>query len=271
MCPNQNCGPMRQNNAISNQVGLVVPTLCTRPEYLLQSLTSIKKSGIKHVVIVTPSPNELTGQIPDTLYSQIIIDQGLGLPNAINQGIISLPPSVTVAGWLGDDDVIFREAVTTGASYLLSNPATVAVFGNCEYIDSQSNVFWINKFGQLAVPLLKFGPNKIPQPGSFFTRDSYMRIGGLSQQYPWAFDQDLFHNLSKIGRVRYLPHTFAQYRWHKKSLSAGQIKNSMIDSARVRINHAPWVFRPISRIWENLHIRLALAIGSSLDRKSNLN
>jgi glycosyltransferase involved in cell wall biosynthesis len=90
---------------LNQRVGIVVPTLGERPDYLEQCLKSIRKAGESHILIVAPKSFDNSGLISSGLVDSVIEDPGAGLPAAINQGIDSLPKSVEYINWLGDDDL----------------------------------------------------------------------------------------------------------------------------------------------------------------------
>jgi GT2 family glycosyltransferase len=177
-------------------------------------------------------------------------DPRLGLSEAINAGIRALPTEVEFVNWLGDDDLLAEDSVYLSEKFLSENPETVMVFGACDYIDSEGTVIWTNKSGPWAVPLLRFGPDLIPQPGALFRRSVFEDLGGLDQALEWAFDFDLFLNLKKIGKLHFLNKTLASFRWHPDSLSVGQRVKSVAEASKVRISHLPRHLRSISFLWE---------------------
>lgn len=260
--------PKLNNVSFLDDMGIVVPTLGTRLNYLLECLESIRDAGIKNVTIVAPEEAQISKVIPRNLFNRFLADPQKGLPEAINAGIASFPTSVKAVAWLGDDDKLMVGSIKSCEYLLNAGDRVVATFGICEYISEDSNVFWTNAYGQKSVELLKFVSNKLPQPGSWFKRSAFELVNGLDSSYKWAFDQDLFHKLSDVGRVVYVPTVVAQYRWHSSSLSAGQIRESVWDSARVRINHASPSFRPLVILWEKIAYFLIILAGSSLNRRS---
>ena len=231
-------------------VGIVVPTLGKRPEYLRQCLESIRAAGEAHILLVAPDSFDAEKVLPSDLFNQVVFDPGSGLSAAINLGVDSLPPSVSLINWLGDDDLLTEESITTAARELEASPDVLMVFGSCDYIDEAGAVVWKNKSGQWAVPLLRFGPDLIPQPGSLFRREAFTGAGKLKSEYDWAFDFDLFIEMSKLGKLKFLNQTLAQFRWHPESLSVEFRKKSVREASQVRVSHLPKLLRPISMIWE---------------------
>ena len=235
---------------MNQRVGIVVPTLGKRPDYLEMCLQSIRSAGKVHILIVAPASFDSSSVKLANLVDSVVLDDGTGLPAAINKGIQELPIGVEYVNWLGDDDLLTPDSFEVCTNELDSNQGTLMVFGSCDYVDDLGSVIWANKSGQWAVPLLRFGPDLIPQPGALFRRASFESAGGLNENLGWAFDFDLFIRLSKLGRLKFVDKTLGQFRWHSGSLSVEFRKKSVAEASKVRISHLPAVLKPISFLWE---------------------
>lgn len=245
------------------KVGVVVPTLGTRIEYLEECLTSIRRAGDCTITIVAP-PSANLDSLSDHFDARVD-DPKNGLPAALNIGLNSFPENIQFVTWIGDDDIYFPNAINTAAKILNDDASISAVFGQCAYINPASQTVLINRSGRWAVPLLSFGPDLIPQPGSLFRRSSFINFGGLREDLGWAFDVDLFLNLKKQGRVHYCKQVLAGFRWHPESLSVGQREGSVREASQVRIEFLPKFLKPISFMWE-IPVRWAtLKAGSRLN------
>ena len=253
---------------MSPRVGIVVPTLGKRSNYLEKCLSSIRAAGNAHIVLVAPSSFDSEHLRTKGLIDSQVADDGTGLPGAINKGIESLPSSVDYINWLGDDDLLTPDSLLITEQSLDSSPDSVMAFGACDYIDSEGDVLWKNKSRQWAVPLLRFGPDLIPQPGALFRRTTFEAVGGLRTDLGWAFDFDLFIRLSKAGKLNYIDSTLAQFRWHPESLSVEHRKKSVTEASQVRISHLPAVLRPVSFLWEYLVQQATLVAGNSLTKRA---
>ncbi len=235
---------------MNSRVGIVVPTLGQRPEFLEQCLTSIRKSGDAFVVLVAPKNFDSTPLVLRGLIDKRAEDPGAGLSAAINYGFTLLPKDVSLINWLGDDDILHPGSLTKAVVQLSHDPSCVMVFGCCDYIDPQGKILWVNKSGQWAVPLLRFGPDLIPQPGALFRRSAFEEVGGLNSNWDWAFDLDLFIKLSKKGKIKFIDESLASFRWHQDSLSVGSRSKSVSEASRVRVSYLPKILQGISPLWE---------------------
>jgi glycosyltransferase involved in cell wall biosynthesis len=235
---------------LNQRVGIVVPTLGERPDYLKQCLGSIRAAGHAHILVIAPASMDGTALKSDGLIDAFIVDEGGGLASAINKGIQSLPSSVEYVNWLGDDDLLSPGSLNITAEVLDSESQAIMAFGNCDYIDDEGRKVWTNHSGQWAVPLLRFGPDLIPQPGALFRRSTFEAAGGLNPDLGWAFDFDLFIRLSKLGKLKYINRTLAQFRWHPGSLSVEHRRQSVAEASQVRVSHLTAWLRPLSFVWE---------------------
>jgi GT2 family glycosyltransferase len=231
-------------------IGIIVPTLGNRPEYLIECLKSIRAAGDAFVLVVAPEGFDPTPYSAAGLVNQSVKDPGLGLAEAINVGIEALPAEVLLVNWLGDDDLLSSNSLELASDFLMKNSDVDLVFGSCDYIDTTGSKVWTNKSGQWAVPLLRFGPDMIPQPGALFRRSFFNRVGRANPDFGLAFDFELLIRMSKAGRLKFLNKTLASFRWHPESLSVEQRKKSVMDASRSRVAHLPAFLRFFSFLWE---------------------
>ncbi len=232
------------------KIGIVVPTIGGRPEYLPLALKSIREAGDAYILLVgnadfNPTPLKNSG-----LIDEYLCEVETGLAAKINFGFRSLPDSVEFINWLGDDDLLEPDSLRLAATILEGDSRVAFVYGGCEYIDHLGRPIWLQKSGAWAVPLLRFGPQLVPHPGSLYRRTAFDAIGGLDTKYGWAFDFKLFLGLSKIGKAVFVNKTLAKFRWHPGSLSVGRRRESVKEASRVRVENLPNWLKPISPVWE---------------------
>ena len=232
------------------KVGIVVPTLGTRASLLNQTLKSIRSAGVCHITIVSPNKMDLITEIDLNMFDQWVQDPMQGLAEAINTGVKSMPKSVIYFNWLGDDDTLALDSLKQSSSILDENSKCVCVMGKCQYMNKSGEPIWMNKSGRFGVPLLKFGPQLIPQPGSLFRRETFNTVGGLNTDYKLAFDLDLLIKLSKVGKIQYVPTQLSSFRWHDDSLSVSRRWISVSEAKKIRQLALPKIIQPLSQVWE---------------------
>ena len=251
---------------MTQKVGIVVPTLGTRHDFLEENLRSIRAAGEAHVLVVAPKTFDATKLSAAGLIDQFVEDPKKGLAEAINLGFSLLPREIKLINWLGDDDLLTAGSLNKTAAALSGNGKASFVYGACDYVDDKGNKIWANKSGPWAAKLLRVGPDLIPQPGALFRRDAFNDVGQLSSNFGWAFDFDLFIRLSKVGKGIYLPETLASFRWHPDSLSVGMRKKSVAEASAVRKSHLPTWLRTISILWEWPIMQVTLIAGMRISK-----
>lgn len=232
----------------SQTVGIVVPTLGQRNNFLKDAIFSIKASSNVYICVVCPDVADL-GSLAD-LIDQRVTDPSEGLASAINYAFSKLPSEIELINWLGDDDFLEPQALDVARSALIHDAGVSAVFGRCAYVDDSGSELFVNRSGRWAIPLLHFGPDLIPQPGMLFRRSAFNLVGGLNPKYQLAFDLDLILKLKTIGKIKYLNKKVANFRWHPDSLSVGQREQSVSEASMVRVSHLPKNAKPFAQLWE---------------------
>lgn len=246
-------------------MGIVIPTLGDRPEYLADCLASVRAAGAFHIAVVASEHARLSLMAEGIDPHQWVDDPGGGAATAINVGIAQLPEAITAVGWIGDDDLL-EPGTALGLQSLLT-PDVAAVFGACRYIDGQGSELFINRSSRFAPALMRFGPNLLPQPGSLISRAAWEAAGGLDESLRWTFDLDLFIRLRRHGRLRHTDQVVASFRWHPGSLTAGARRGSVDEASRVRLHHMAPALRMVARSWEPAMRRLILVAGNRVTRR----
>jgi hypothetical protein len=231
-------------------VGVVVPTIGERPQYLESTLKSIREAGESFIVLVGRKGFDGSTFEKSGLVDLYVDEEDTSVPNKINQGFRALPANIEYITWIGDDDLLAPGTLETAVQALNKPEKPVLVFGHCQYIDSEGNDVLVKRSGSWAVPLLRFGPQLIPQPSAFFRRDAFEKVGGLSDKFQFAFDFDLFLKLSKSGKVVFIDQILSGHRWHKTSLTYSRRWESVREASRVRVSNLGPVTRLVSFLWE---------------------
>ena len=248
-------------------IGVVIPTLGDRPEYLQESILSIRQAGTAHISVVRPERASAIDQALGGKVDSIVDDPGRGLAHAINTGINCLPTNVKYSTWLGDDDRLVAGSLLKVSMYLDEKFDAAFVFGQCQYIDASGQKLWLNKSGKWTELLMLCGPQLIPQPGSLFRRSSFEQVGGLDENLKWAFDLDLFLKLRKAGKFGFLNEPLAEFRWHEGSLSVGSRQGSVDEASKVRRRHLPQGMKQASVVWEPLLRKIILFAGTRVSKR----
>ena len=233
----------------SPRVAIIIPTLGNRNQYLEECIRSIKVAQDTHLVVISPDWLELNPEIV-LLVDQFLLEEGRGLPSAINQAAFSLPSTIKYFNWLGDDDLLASNSLEISKSVFVANPGASGVFGMCEYINSKGSTLGFNSSGPWAKQLIKYGPDLIPQPGALLSLEFFKQMGGLRTELKVAFDVDLFIRIQKYGPLIYVPILLGKFRWHRNSLSVKMRHISVKEASKSRRRHLSNYTRLVSILWE---------------------
>jgi GT2 family glycosyltransferase len=231
-------------------VGVVVPTIGERPQYLESTLKSIREAGESYIVLVGRKGFDGSSFQKSGLVDLYVDEVDTSVPNKINQGFRAFPENIEYITWIGDDDLLAHGALEVATKALEMPEKPVLVFGHCQYIDSEGNNVLVKQSGSWAVALLRFGPQLIPQPSAFFRRDAFEKVGGLSDKFQFAFDFDLFLKLSRNGKSVFINEILSSHRWHRTSLTYSRRWESVREASKVRVTNLSPLTRMVSFVWE---------------------
>ena len=231
-------------------IGVIVPTIGERPQYLDITLKSIREAGDSYIVLVGRKGFDAASYKKEGLVDLYIDELETSVPKKINQGFRALPENIEYITWIGDDDLLAPGSLSVALGVLGQPDKPVLVYGHCQYIDSVGNDVLVKRSGGWAVPLLRFGPQLIPQPSAVFRRDTFEKAGGLSDKFEFAFDFDLFLKLSKLGKTIFVDKILSSHRWHATSLTYSRRWDSVKEASAVRTSNLLPLLRVLSFLWE---------------------
>lgn len=232
------------------RVLLVVATLGQRPEYLRETLTSIRSQSVPStVVIVAPTDNHSVIEIARDFDCQLIPDPG-SLTSAINAGVAQAWHGHEFINWLNDDDLLEPGSLEATTALLDADPTCVCAYGACRYIDEAGRELWVNRAGPWAERILSWGPDLIPQPGMLVRADAWRAEGGVDETYRFAFDLDLLLRLRRHGHLRDTGRIVSSFRWHADSLTVGDRTRSLDESERAKRSALSPRARTMAWLWE---------------------
>ena len=116
--------------------GIVIPTLGTRIDYLMECIHSIGNAGYTYICVVSPDRRLGKNLLDAGFIQQFEFQSGNGIANAVNVGFSCLPGHIQFQSWLGDDDLLEIDSMETARQCLISDPRATAVYGKCHYIDT---------------------------------------------------------------------------------------------------------------------------------------
>jgi hypothetical protein len=232
------------------RVLIVVPTLGQRPEYLEQTLTSVRSQDVAvDIVVVCPPSAAQARTLAERSGARVLDDPG-SLSAAVNLGLREAAPHHVYGNWIGDDDLLTPGSLAATSAALDGDVDSVLAFGQCSYVDEEGRQLWVSRAGRAAVRLLSWGPDLIPQPGMLFRLSDFRAVGGLDESLRFAMDLDLLLRLRTRGRFLALDRLVSRFRWHGTSLTVSDRSASLAESSAVKRRYLPTPVRPFARLWE---------------------
>ncbi len=238
------------------RVGIVVPTLGTRREWLTSAVESIERQGepVELCIVAPPAAVErLREWLPER---RIVGEERAGIVAAIETGWDALA-DCDVLSWLGDDDELTPGSVSAALRHFSARRGATMVYGDYEFVDAGGRTQATVRPGRWAVAFLRVGQNFIAQPGCLYSRRAIAQSGGLSATLRLAFDAALHLQLGR--RAVYCPATLARVRVHDARLttkerceSASELRAAVWGRSRFLARLEP-VWRYMGRVYYRFH------------------
>lgn len=241
----------------------VLPTLGDRVDTLGPALKSLReqRGGTDcTIVVVAPPAAEEARRLARAYDAVVVDDPRRGLSAAVNAGIAAADGEEFFA-WIGDDDAMLPDGLSTLMDLLESSPGAVVAYGGCDYMDDTDRVFAVSRLGPLATHVLAWGPDLIPQPASLTRLDALRAAGDFDESLRFVMDLDMFLRLRRLGRFVSTRRSVARYRWHPDALTVANRGSSIDEAEMVKRRHLPARLRPLAPVWE-LPVRLAITLVS---------
>jgi len=210
------------------KISLVTPTLNSEAflQKTIESVLSQEGDFELEYIIKDGGSTDKTRRIVESYGDKVRmhIKSDDGPADAINQGMRLVTGEI--AGWLGSDDLLLPGALKRVISTFTHTPKIKWLTGKSitinEHGQRSHQVFkqYADLVGQFSGKWHLLTENTIRQPSTFWKTELWHDVGGLSTNYKYAFDYDLwlrFHNAA--GKPHWLSEDLSAFRRHATSLS----------------------------------------------------
>lgn len=249
------------------RVLLVIPTLGRRLDTLARALASVAdQSGADvDVVIVakTDSPELVTLA---ARYGARVVTHPGNISAAVNAGFATTDGTHRYASWLGDDDMLYPDALAHASASLEAQPAAVVAYGACNYIDFGGNLLFTRRPPPLAPMLLQFIPGLIKQEACVFRLSGLQAVGGLNERLKYTMDLDLLLRLRREGAFVRVNRVTAAFCWHPDSITISNRQVSLDEAQEVQRVNARGIARLLHPVWKHAVRALILAMTWKINR-----
>ena len=147
-----------------------------------------------------------------------------GAPSARNRGIAEAKGDFIV--WLGSDDVLQKDCLSSHIRMLGSHPSADVIYGNIMLCDARLGERQLLRYEEWFrrnryLPAAMIRSNVIPDGGTLIRKECYDRIGGYNTQFSRAHDYEWWSRLTGKALFKYNDSTVYRWRWHGGNLGAG--------------------------------------------------
>ena len=197
------------------KVSVVTPSLNPGPVLLEETIQSVLSQTYPHIEFIVMDGGSTDGSL-DVLRKyerdlKWVSEPDRGQSDALVKGFEKSHGEILT--WLNADDLLEPWAVEHAVEALLVEPDFAVVYGAVLYIGERGQV--LERHDQpprLSVKSLILGDQYLVQPGTFFWRDDYFRVGGLNVSLHYVMDFDLWLRMLSGQSSKGHPEIWARHR-----------------------------------------------------------
>lgn len=225
------------------EITIVTPSF-NQARFIERTLVSVLEQGFEALeyIVVDGGSTDGTLEILERYrprLSRLIIERDHGQADALRKGF-GLARG-RILGWLNSDDTLETGALCRVMSAFKRQPNIGVLYGALRLIDAEDRTLRV-------VPPLAFHwrtllleNSVVPQQSAFFSRDAYLRAGGIDPQFRFCMDFDLWVRLYRAGaRFEVVDDILGAFRLH------GEAKTATIPEVQ-RTEHSQVVRRELGR------------------------
>lgn len=214
------------------KISIITPSL-NQADYLETSIKSVLSQlgdFDLELVIVDGGSDDGTIEILKKYDSRIrwISEQDNGQADAINKGVQMCTGDII--GWLNSDDLYLKNTLQIISSNFEKNAECNWLFGRCSIIDERGAEIrsFITKYKNCYLSRYSYKKllieNFISQPAVFFRKSLFEEVGGVSIDYNYAMDYDLWLKFGKLSKPQFVKAYLSAFRKQATSKSENSYK-----------------------------------------------
>lgn len=203
------------------KISILTPSF-NQGKYIEQNIQSVlhqNYDNLEHIILDGGSQDNTLEILRKYSHLRWISEKDRGQSHALNKGLSMA--SGEIIGWLNSDDY-YKNDIFNDVVSCFKNDEIIWVKGDIVLLNEQKNtsVLVINK--SFTFESIKMGmPWEVAQPGTFFTRDAALKVGGYDESLHMAMDGDLWIRLAKLSSPVIIHKTWAFFRIHENQKTNG--------------------------------------------------
>ena len=164
-----------------------------------------------------------------------------GAADAISKGFDKGTGSIFA--YLNSDDLYLPGTIN---HVVTSTTDADVVYGNTYWIEETGKVIGEQRQTPFTTMGYLYGGSTLQQPATFWKRDLYLKCGGMSPSFRFAFDTDLFFRFAVQGaRFKHVNKFVASFRIHPQSKSSNDFEICSQELNGLRKKYLPFPFESI--------------------------
>lgn len=185
---------------------------------LARCIESVRAQGypaVQHIVIDASSTDGTVELLRSTRGVEWVSEADRGQGHALNKGFARAGGEIL--GWLNADDQLAPGSLERVVDAFRSRPEAGVVYGDIEVIED-GRATRVKPRGAMTTAGLR-GGNVISQPGTFWTRAAWDRVGAtIDESFHLTMDFELWLRFARTGvESVYLPEVLARFEVHPGS------------------------------------------------------
>lgn len=157
-----------------------------------------------------------------------------GQTEAINKGLKKITGDIWA--FICSDDVYSKGAFEKCIKTFEDNPKVDAIYGDCNFINSEGIVTRVKKPPKFDRSRLLKG-NYIYQPSVFCRNKTIKEFGYFNENLDFGMDYEYWLRISQKKNMMYVDYNFSNYRLHSNSKSMKSIVKQQKDVRDIKINY----------------------------------
>ena len=219
------------------RISIVTPSF-NQGKFLERTILSVLNQNYPNLEYIIIDGGSQDGSVEiirkyEKFLSYWVSEKDAGHVDALNKGFRRATGEI--AAWLNSDDLYLPEALLRVAKLFGKKRSSQVVYGNLYRIDLEDRILEETRLTFFSASGYLYGGLDVPQPSAFWRQELFREVGGVTQEYFFSFDTDLFYRFVLAGgRFVFLRDFLACFRLHATSKTSTLSHIQKADDEKIR-------------------------------------